>query len=115
MGCGSVPRPFVVTTCGRIWDEKGKVSYATRAASIRREVEASLGRLKVDAIDLYQLHWPADDLAETEEGWSEMAQLKREGKVRWGAGDGGRRCGASGPPGGRNRRWAVKTGRAPNG
>jgi aryl-alcohol dehydrogenase-like predicted oxidoreductase len=50
------------------------------ADSIRRECEDSLRRLDVDVIDLYQIHWPTDDL---EEGWSAMAQLQKEGKVRW--------------------------------
>jgi aryl-alcohol dehydrogenase-like predicted oxidoreductase len=53
------------------------------AASIRRECEDSLRRLKVDAIDLYQIHWPVPDINVVEEGWSTMAQLQREGKVRW--------------------------------
>lgn len=76
-------RPYVFTKCGMIWNEKGEVGYSTRAVSIRREVEASLRRLDVEVIDLYQIHWPADDLAETEEGWAEMARLKAQGKVRW--------------------------------
>ena len=76
-------RPYVFTKCGIVWDEKGKVDYSLKAGSIRRECEASLRRLKVETIDLYQAHWPADDLAETLEGWSEMAKLKKEGKVRW--------------------------------
>jgi aryl-alcohol dehydrogenase-like predicted oxidoreductase len=76
-------RPYVFTKCGMVWDDKGKVDYSLKAGSIRRECEASLKRLKVEAIDLYQAHWPADDLAETLEGWSEMAKLKKEGKVRW--------------------------------
>jgi aryl-alcohol dehydrogenase-like predicted oxidoreductase len=76
-------RPHVFTKCGMIWDEKGKISYLLRAASVRRECEASLRRLKVDVIDLYQMHWPADDLPETIEGWTTMAELKKEGKVRW--------------------------------
>jgi aryl-alcohol dehydrogenase-like predicted oxidoreductase len=76
-------KPYVFTKCGIVWDKDGKVDYSLKAASIRRECEASLKRLKVDAIDLYQAHWSADDLAETLEGWSEMAKLKKEGKVRW--------------------------------
>jgi aryl-alcohol dehydrogenase-like predicted oxidoreductase len=50
------------------------------ADSIRRECEDSLRRLNVDVIDLYQIHWPTEDL---EEGWGAMAQLQKEGKVRW--------------------------------
>jgi aryl-alcohol dehydrogenase-like predicted oxidoreductase len=54
------------------------------ADSIRREVEDSLRRLSVDAIDLYQIHWPSDpDSAALEEGWSTLANLRRKGKVRW--------------------------------
>jgi aryl-alcohol dehydrogenase-like predicted oxidoreductase len=76
-------RPYVFTKCGMIWDDKGKVDYSLKAASIRREVENSLRRLQVETIDLYQIHWPADEMAETEEGWTELAKLKQEGKVRW--------------------------------
>src|SRR6202453_662593 len=54
--------PFVFTKCGMIWDAAGKVDYSLREASIRREVEASLRRLQTDVIDLYQIHWPADDI-----------------------------------------------------
>ncbi|HSW51074.1 MAG TPA: aldo/keto reductase, partial [Bryobacteraceae bacterium] len=50
--------------------------------SIRREVEDSLRRLKVDVIDLYQIHWPQPE-EDIEEGWTAMAELKQEGKVRW--------------------------------
>ena len=76
-------RPFVFTKCGMIWDRKGQVSYSLHADSIRRECEASLKRLKTDVIDLYQIHWTADDLAETIEGWNTLAALQKEGKVRW--------------------------------
>ena len=75
-------RPYVFTKCGMVWDEKGAISNRLKADSIRRECEASLRRLRVDCIDLYQIHWPkpAEDI---EEGWAMMAQLQREGKVRW--------------------------------
>jgi aryl-alcohol dehydrogenase-like predicted oxidoreductase len=53
-----------------------------KADSIRRECEASLRRLNTDVIDLYQIHWPEPD-ADIEEGWSTLAKLKQEGKVRW--------------------------------
>jgi aryl-alcohol dehydrogenase-like predicted oxidoreductase len=76
-------RPHVFTKCGMIWDEKNEVGYSLRAKSIRRECEASLRRLGVDVIDLYQIHWPADDLAETLEGWVTMAELQKQGKIRW--------------------------------
>jgi aryl-alcohol dehydrogenase-like predicted oxidoreductase len=74
------PRPYIFTKCGLRWDEQGYVHRSLKAESIRRECEDSLRRLNVDVIDLYQLHWPTDDL---EEGWSAMAQLQEEGKVRW--------------------------------
>jgi aryl-alcohol dehydrogenase-like predicted oxidoreductase len=77
------PRPYVFTKCGMVWDENRKVDYSLNAASVRRECEASLRRLQVDAIDLYQVHWPSDLSAETEEGWRELAQLRKEGKIRW--------------------------------
>jgi aryl-alcohol dehydrogenase-like predicted oxidoreductase len=76
----SGPRPYVFTKCGLLWDDKGYVNRNLRADSIRRECENSLRRLKVDRIDLYQIHWPTEQL---EEGWGEMARLQKEGKVRW--------------------------------
>jgi aryl-alcohol dehydrogenase-like predicted oxidoreductase len=75
--------PFIFTKCGMVWDNQRKIDYSLREASIRRECEDSLRRLKAEVIDLYQIHWPADDLAETEEGWSALAKLRQEGKVRW--------------------------------
>ena len=81
------PRPYVFTKCGMIWNEKNEIDYSLRGESIRLECEASLRRLKVEQIDLYQIHWPADDLPETEEGWNTLAALQKEGKIRW--------CGAS--------------------
>ncbi|PWT84431.1 MAG: aldo/keto reductase [Acidobacteria bacterium] len=76
-------RPYVFTKCGMVWNERGEVGYSLRPESIRRECEASLRRLSVNVIDLYQIHWPADDFAETAEGWATMAELQKEGKVRW--------------------------------
>lgn len=76
----SGPSPYVFTKCGLLGDEQGYVHRNLKAASIRRECENSLRRLKVNAIDLYQIHWPSEDL---EEGWEEMARLQKEGKVRW--------------------------------
>lgn len=76
-------RPYVFTKCGMIWDKDGKVDYSLKADSIRRECENSLRRLKLEMIDLYQIHWPADAIEETVEGWNEMAQLQEEGKIRW--------------------------------
>jgi aryl-alcohol dehydrogenase-like predicted oxidoreductase len=64
-----------------VWNERREIGHSLKADSIRRECEASLRRLRVEAIDLYQIHWPDPD-ADIEEGWATLAALKREGKVR---------------------------------
>ena len=74
-------RPYIFTKCSLRWDENGNITNSLKAASLRSEVEASLKRLGIDVIDLYQIHWPNPD-PDIEEGWSTLAQLKREGKVR---------------------------------
>jgi len=80
----SGPRPYVFTKCGLRWDANGQVQKVLSADSIRGEVEDSLRRLAVDVIDLYQIHWPPDpDSPQLEEGWCTLANLQREGKVRW--------------------------------
>jgi aryl-alcohol dehydrogenase-like predicted oxidoreductase len=78
---GVSPRPYVFTKCSMVWNERREISHSLKAESIRRECEASLRRLKVDSIDLYQIHWPDPDL-EIEEGWAALATLKKAGKVR---------------------------------
>ena len=75
-------RPYVFTKCSRVWNERGEISSSLKADSIRREAENSLRRLQIDVIDLYQMHWPNPE-PDLEEGWSTMAQLKKEGKVRY--------------------------------
>jgi aryl-alcohol dehydrogenase-like predicted oxidoreductase len=75
-------RPYIFTKCGRIWNDRGEISGSLQAQSIKRECENSLRRLQTDVIDLYQVHWP-DPEQEIEEGWSAMADLKKEGKVRY--------------------------------
>jgi aryl-alcohol dehydrogenase-like predicted oxidoreductase len=79
---GRSPRPYVFTKCERAWNSKGEVGASLKAGSIRRECEGSLRRLNTDVIDLYQIHWPEPD-ADIEEGWTELARLKEEGKVRY--------------------------------
>src|SRR6185369_4436915 len=79
---GLTKKPYVFTKCARIWNENGEIGKSLKADSIRRECEASLKRLKLDVIDLYQMHWPEPD-EDIEEGWATMAKLKAEGKVRW--------------------------------
>ena len=79
---GRSRKPFVFTKCERVWNERREIGKSLKADSIRREVEASLRRLQLDTIDLYQIHWPEPE-EDIEEGWTAMAQLQREGKVRW--------------------------------
>jgi aryl-alcohol dehydrogenase-like predicted oxidoreductase len=77
-------KPYIFTKCGMRWDAQGNVTKVLHADSICSEVEDSLRRLAVDTIDLYQIHWPPEpDSDELEEGWSILAALQREGKVRW--------------------------------
>ncbi len=79
---GISPRPYVFTKCARVWNEQRQIGKSLKADSVRAECEASLRRLKLDCIDLYQMHWPEPD-ADIEEGWTTMAKLQQEGKVRW--------------------------------
>jgi aryl-alcohol dehydrogenase-like predicted oxidoreductase len=79
---GISPRPYVFTKCARIWNEQRQIGKCLKAESIRAECEASLRRLKLECIDLYQMHWPEPD-EDIEEGWATMAKLRQEGKVRW--------------------------------
>ena len=79
---GRSHKPYVFTKCERVWNERGEIAKSLKAGSIRREVEASLRRLQLDVIDLYQIHWPEPD-EDIEEGWRTLAQLQHEGKVRW--------------------------------
>jgi aryl-alcohol dehydrogenase-like predicted oxidoreductase len=74
-------RPYVFTKCSMVWDERRQIGHSLRADSIRRECEASLRRLRVETIDLYQIHWPDPD-EDIEEGWATLAALQQEGKVR---------------------------------
>jgi aryl-alcohol dehydrogenase-like predicted oxidoreductase len=77
-------RPYIFTKAGLRWNRNGEVEKVFRADSIRQEVDESLRRLQVDVIDLFQIHWPPEsDTPELEEAWSTMADLKKEGKVRW--------------------------------
>jgi aryl-alcohol dehydrogenase-like predicted oxidoreductase len=78
-------RPYVFTKCGLIWDEQNPTAVAKRVGrpdSLRGEIERSLTRLGVERIDLYQVHWPAEDGTPLEDYWSTLLDLKREGKAR---------------------------------
>lgn len=75
---------IVATKCGRVWEgDSREIGKSLRRASVLAEVDASLRRLNVDVIDLYQIHWPEPD-EEVEEGWTAVADLIRSGKVRFG-------------------------------
>ncbi|HEX7733823.1 MAG TPA: aldo/keto reductase [Ktedonobacteraceae bacterium] len=79
---GRAEKPYIFTKCSLVWKPgESTVHNSLKAASIRREVEESLRRLQVERIDLYQMHWPVPD-EDLEEGWSTMAALQKEGKVR---------------------------------
>lgn len=75
-------KPYVFTKCERAWDENRQIVKSLEPTSIRRECEASLRRLDVDVIDLYQIHWPEPE-SDIEQGWETLVALQKEGKVRW--------------------------------
>jgi aryl-alcohol dehydrogenase-like predicted oxidoreductase len=79
-------RPWVFSKCSLIWDEKGNVTHSLEPASLRKELESSLRRLRVETIDLYQIHWPswsgATSDARLEEAWLVLAGLQQQGKIR---------------------------------
>jgi aryl-alcohol dehydrogenase-like predicted oxidoreductase len=82
-------RPWVFTKCSLIWDEKGNISHSLQLASLRRELEGSLRRLRIETIDLYQIHWPswaaapASPNAGIEEAWQTLSGLRKQGKIRY--------------------------------
>ena len=78
-------RPFVFTKCGLEWDDTDPMKVSRRTLhpdSIRRECDASLRRLGVERIDLYQFHWPDEGGVPLEESWHTMTRLVEQGKVR---------------------------------
>jgi aryl-alcohol dehydrogenase-like predicted oxidoreductase len=75
---------IVATKCGRVWEgDSREIGKSLTRESILREVDASLRRLGIDVIDLYQIHWPEPD-EQVEEGWATVADLVKAGKVRFG-------------------------------
>jgi aryl-alcohol dehydrogenase-like predicted oxidoreductase len=75
-------KPYVFTKCSMRWHADRIIYRSLRTDSLAVEIEASLRRLGVDAIDLYQIHWPMPE-AEIEEGWETLARFKEQGKLRW--------------------------------
>jgi aryl-alcohol dehydrogenase-like predicted oxidoreductase len=74
-------RPYVFTKASLVPGPGGRVLHNLKRDSVLREAEASLRRLGIDAIDLYQIHWPNPE-TDIEEGWSALAELKEQGLVR---------------------------------
>jgi aryl-alcohol dehydrogenase-like predicted oxidoreductase len=88
-GFSANDRPYVFTKCSLVWNEDRVVRHSLNPASIRKEVDASLARLGVEAIDLYQIHWPEWPASDTdanpgsiEEAWTMLAALQQDGKLR---------------------------------
>lgn len=77
---GRPHRPYVFTKCGLVQHGTGTPQRNLTRASLEREIDESLRRLDAEAIDLYQVHWPADDL---EEGWETLSRAKEAGKLRY--------------------------------
>jgi len=75
-------KPYIFTKCSLRWNADRSIYNSLKAASLAEEVEASLKRLQVDTIDLYQIHWPNPD-SEIEEGWESLSRMREQGKIRW--------------------------------
>jgi aryl-alcohol dehydrogenase-like predicted oxidoreductase len=75
-------KPYIFTKCSMRWHADGAIYNSLKAASLAEEVDASLRRLGVERIDLYQVHWPNPD-SEIEEGWAALERLRQQGKLRW--------------------------------
>jgi aryl-alcohol dehydrogenase-like predicted oxidoreductase len=76
------PKPYVFTKCERIWNSNREIVKSLDPESIRKECEDSLRRLRIDTIDLYQIHWPEPE-EDIERGWETLVELQKAGKVRW--------------------------------
>jgi len=84
-GIPQADRPYIFTKCGLVWDPSEPYRPAKRVGareSIRSDCEASLRRLRVDTIDLLQMHWPAEDGAQVEDYWAALLELRDQGKIR---------------------------------
>jgi len=80
---GLADKPIIATKCSRVWDKDGNLSSSLKKESVQSECEASLRRLKIEVIDLFQIHWPVPD-EDIEEGWNTVANLVKDGKIRYG-------------------------------
>ncbi len=75
-------RPIIATKCSLIWNDQIQVTSNLSKQSVISEAEASLKRLQIDVIDLYQIHWP-NPKHQIEEAWEAMSQLQKDGKIRY--------------------------------
>ncbi len=75
-------KPYIFTKCSMRWRDDRSIYFSLKADSLAEEVEASLRRLGVETIDLYQVHWPNPE-DEIEEGWEALKRLRGQGKLRW--------------------------------
>ncbi len=75
-------KPFIFTKCGFFWGEDKKEFPSLKRDTILKEVDNSLMRLGIDAIDLYQIHWPNPE-QDIEEAWETLAEIKETGKIRY--------------------------------
>ncbi len=75
-------KPYVFTKCSMRWHQDGSIYRSLTAKSLAEELEASLRRLNVETIDLYQIHWPNPE-PEIEEAWAALTRFKEQGKIRW--------------------------------
>jgi aryl-alcohol dehydrogenase-like predicted oxidoreductase len=75
-------KPYIFTKCSMRWTPDRKIYRSLKAGSLQEEIENSLTRLRVDTIDLYQIHWPNPE-DEVEEGWETLTRFQREGKIRY--------------------------------
>src|ERR1700743_2641061 len=76
------PRPYFFTKCSMRWNADRSIYRSLKSDSLAEEIEASLRRLSVETIDLYQIHWPMPE-DEIEEGWETLARFQQQGKLRW--------------------------------
>lgn len=79
---GTSHKPYVFTKCSMRWHEDRSIYRSLKAGSLEEELNASLRRLNVETIDLYQIHWP-NPAEEIEEGWTALAKFKEQGKIRY--------------------------------
>ena len=75
-------KPYIFTKCSMRWKADRSIYRSLRAASVAEELENSLRRLQIEAVDLYQVHWPNPE-DEIEEGWEALSRLREQGKIRW--------------------------------